>query len=281
MPDSDDRALLDAIAPGGPAAWQAFLDSCSATVFRVVRLFADTYDERMDLFLFVCSRLHADDMRRLRSFRYRPDAPCRFSTWLTVVVKNLAVDHMRAQQGRDRPFRNVEAMDETDRLVFDYHLRDGRPLAEVRQILGTRHGIGVGDADLAGRAARVEAALSASQRWRLMARLAERREHLPLDPVSGAAVTVAHEAIPLTDAGENPEQALRRREETRVLRTALQALPPRERLAVTLRHRDGLSAREVAAVLKVTPEEAERLAGGGLQCLGAQLGAFTPATRTR
>ncbi|HZN04043.1 MAG TPA: sigma-70 family RNA polymerase sigma factor [Candidatus Polarisedimenticolia bacterium] len=282
MPDSDDRALLDAIAPGGPAAWQAFLDSCSATVFRVVRLFADTYDERMDLFLFVCSRLHADDMRRLRSFRYRPEAPCRFSTWLTVVVKNLAVDYLRSKQGRDRPFRNVEAMDEIDRLVFDYHLRDGRPLREVRQILGTRHGLGVGDADLAGRAARVEAALSASQRWRLLARLAERREHLPLDPVSGAAVAVTHEAITPTDAGENPEQALRHREEGRALRLALLAIPPRERLAVTLRHRDGLSAREVAAVLKVTPEEAERLARAGAQNLRERLGgATTVAVRTR
>jgi len=80
MPESDDRALLDALAAGGPVAWQAFLDACSETVFRVVSLFADTYDDRMDLFLFVCTKLHDDDLRRLRSFRFHTESPCRLST---------------------------------------------------------------------------------------------------------------------------------------------------------------------------------------------------------
>lgn len=260
MPESNDRALIDALAAGGPVAWQAFLGACSETVFRVVSLFADTYDDRMDLFLFVCTKLHDDDMRRLRSFRFRTESPCRFSTWLAVVVKNLAVDHLRARDGRFRPFRKVDAMEEIDRLVFDYHLRDGKPLEEVRHLLETRHGIGVGDAELAGRAARVEAALSANQRWRLMARLSERRDHLPLDPVSGAAGLEPEKAIPLADARGDPERALRSREAGRALRSAMEAIPPRERLALTLRYRDGMTARQSAVVLNVTPTEAERLA---------------------
>jgi len=285
MQDSDDRALIEAIASGGPEAWQAFLDACASTVFRVVSLFADTYDERMDLFLFVCGKLHENDLRRLRSFRVRAESPCRFATWLSVVVKNLAVDCLRSQQGRFRPFRNIDAMEEIDRLVFDYHLRDGRPLVEVRQILGSRHGIGVGDAELEGRAARVESALSASQRWRLVARLAERRDHLALDPVSGWAGPAAQSAIPLTDSGENPEQALRQRETDAEIRRALQLVPPRERLAVTLRYGDGMSARQVATVLKVTPAEAERLARDGArrlrERLGGHEGASLPVSRAR
>ena len=278
MQDSDDRALIGAIAAGGPEAWQAFLETCASTVFRVVSLFAGTYDERMDLFLFVCGKLHENDLRRLRSFRVRPESPCRFATWLSVVVKNLAVDYLRSQQGRFRPFRNIDAMEEIDRLVFDYHLRDGRPLVEVRQILGSRHGIGVGEAELEGRAARIESALSASQRWRLVARLAERRDHLALDPVSGwAGISgwagpAAQAAIPLTDAGENPEQALRQRETDAEIRRALLLVPPRERLAVTLRYGDGMSARQVATVLKVTPPEAERLAREGARRLRERLG---------
>lgn len=43
MPESDDRALIEALAAGGPVGWKAFLDACSETVFRVVSLFADTY----------------------------------------------------------------------------------------------------------------------------------------------------------------------------------------------------------------------------------------------
>jgi len=187
-------------------------------------------------------------------------------------VKNLAVDHLRAREGRFRPFRKVDAMEEIDRLVFDYHLRDGKPLEEVRHLLETRHGLRVGEADLAGRAARVEAALSANQRWRLMARLSARRVHLSLDPVSGAAGLEPEEAIPLADARGNPERALRSREAGRALRSAMEAVPPRERLAVALRYRDGMSVHQAARVLDVTPAEAERLARAGVRKIRESLG---------
>jgi RNA polymerase sigma factor (sigma-70 family) len=272
MPESDDRTLLDALAAGGPAAWQAFLDTCSETLFRVVSLFARTYDDRMDLFLFVCTKLHDDDMRRLRSFRFRAESPCRFSTWLAVVVKNLAVDYLRARDGRFRAFRTVDAMDETDRLVFEYYLRDGRTLEEVRHLLESRHGLGVGDLELSERAARVEAALSANQRWRLIARLTERRDHLPLDPISGSAGPRPAEAIPLVDTREDPERALRSREAGRALRSAMESIPPRERLALTLRYRDGMSARQTATVLDVTPSEADKLARDGVRKVRESLG---------
>jgi RNA polymerase sigma factor (sigma-70 family) len=272
MQESDDRALIDVLAAGGPVAWQTFLDACSPTVFRVVSLFADTYDDRMDLFLFVCTRLHDDDMRRLRSFRFHSESPCRFSTWLAVVVKNLAVDYLRSRDGRFRPFRNVDAMDEIDRLVFEYHLRDGRSLEEVRHFLEKRHDIRIGEVELAGRAERVEAALSANQRWRLLARLAARQEPLPLDPVSGAARLERERAIPLADEWGDPEKTLRSREADRALHSALEAVPPRERLAVALRYRDGLSVPQAASALDVTPAEAERLAREGIRKIRESLG---------
>src|SRR5262245_44004974 len=139
-----------------PATWDEFLDHYASDLFRIVRLFADSYDDRMDLFLFVCERLQADGMRRLRSFRYRPEAPCRFSTFLSVVVKNIALDHLRARQGRFRPFQNLADRGETDRLLFGYHIRDGVPLEECRRLLETRHGIRLTAADLSRRAADLE-----------------------------------------------------------------------------------------------------------------------------
>src|SRR2546428_9574498 len=131
MHDREESEVLERIGRGGPDAWETFLVSFSDVIFRVARLFADTYDERMDIYLFTCARLKVDGMRRLRSFHYRPEAPCRFSTWLSVVVKNIAVDFIRSREGRFRPFRDVETMEEADRLVFQYYLRDGRALEEV------------------------------------------------------------------------------------------------------------------------------------------------------
>jgi RNA polymerase sigma factor (sigma-70 family) len=268
--DTRDRDLLERIAAGGPAAWPFFLDSCADTIFRVVRLFADAYDDRMDLFLFVCGKLEEGEMKRVRAFRYRPEAPCRLSTWLSVVVRNLAVDFIREKEGRFRPFRTVEKMDDIDRLVFEYHLRDGRPLAEVRDRLERSHGIRIEDGPLLDRAGRVRESLSASQRWRLLARLTEKRRHLPLDPVAGGALR-GDEIVPLTDAREDPEAQVRRREADHALLEAMRVIPARERLAVTLRFRDGLTSREVARVMRVPAEEAERLARRGVDRLRASL----------
>jgi len=261
--NSADRDLLERIAAGGPVAWSAFLDTCADTIFRVVRLFADTYDDRMDLFLFVCGKLKEGEMRRLRAFRYRPETPCRFSTWLSVVVRNLALDFHREKEGRFRPFRAVERMDDVDRLVFEYHLRDGRPLSEVRDRLERSHGIRIEDGPLKDRAGRVQESLSANQRWRLLARLIEKRRHLTVDPVAGGALS-GDEILPLADARGDAETAVRRHEADRALAEAMREIPARERLALTLRFRDGLTSREAARTMRVTAEEAERLARRGV-----------------
>lgn len=268
--DSADRALLEQIAVGGPAAWPFFLDSYADTIFRVVRLFSDTYDDRMDLFLFVCGKLREAEMKRVRSFRYRPEAPCRLSTWLSVVVRNLALDFIREKEGRFRPFRSVEKMDDIDRLVFEYHLRDGRPLSEVRDRLARSHGIRIEDGPLLDRAGRVQESLSANQRWRLLARLIEKRRHLSLDPVAGGALR-GDDILPLADERGDAEVRVRRREADHALAEAMRGLSARERLAMTLRFRDGLTSREAGQVMHVPAEEVERLARCGVERLRESL----------
>lgn len=256
--DTSDRDLLERISSGGPTAWQVFLEASAPTIFRVVRLFADGYDDRMDLFLHICDKLREKDMRRVRSYRFRPEAPCRFSTWLSVVARNLALDHIREKKGRFRPFRVVEGMDRTDQLIFEYHLRDGLPLAEVRERLHRRHGVPISMDDLAELAGRVAERLSANQRWRLLARLMERRRPLPVDPVAGAALR-GDAAVPLRDAWGDPERPLRDREADAALRLAMGTMPAREQLVLALRYRDGLTVKEAARVLRIPAEEADRL----------------------
>lgn len=274
MQDEADRILVECISSGGPAAWKAFVDACSETLFRVVRLFADTYDDRMDLYLFVCAKLKEDDLRRLRAFRFRPEAPCRFATWLSVVVRNLAIDQIRSRDGRVRPFRNIARLQGIDRWVFEYHVRDGIGLSELARRLEHEHGVRFDESALAEAAGRVRRQLSPSQHWRLLARLAERRGALPIDPVSGVA-----------DPRGDPEVDLRRSEAGRALRGAIDAVAPRQRLALALRYRDGMSASEVAEILRVDPAEADRVTREGVERLRSALersgyGAtdFEPAT---
>lgn len=268
--ETREREILESLSAGGAEGWNHFLDAYADVIFRVAGLFADSHDERMDLFLHACDRLRQDDMRRIRSFRFRPDAPCRFSTYLAVIVKNIAVDHLRSKSGRYRPFRTVESLDETDRLLFEYHLRDGRPLEEARALIEGRHGIRLGAAEASERASRIQSRLSANQRWKLLARLAERRRPVPIDPVSEAAVS-CDRPIPLESDDGDPERSLRSKDAEEILRTAMNSMPARQRLALTLRYRDGLSPREVAAFLVVSQGEAERLTREGIEALRSRV----------
>jgi DNA-directed RNA polymerase specialized sigma24 family protein len=51
----------------------------------------------------------------------------------------------------------------------------------------------------------------------------------------------------------------------------MERLPPRERLIVMLRFRDGMTARETADVTRITVEEAERLSRLGINRLRESL----------
>jgi len=256
----DDR-VLRRVAEQPAAAWDEFLERFAPTVFRVVCVFFDSYDRRMDLFVFVCQKLREDGMKRVRSYRYRPDAPCTFRSYLAVVVRNLALDFVRASEGRYRPFRFLDRLDETDRRIFEYNLRDRRPLEEVGRLLDGRHGIQIDAAELKRRSGRIEDAMSPNQRWRLLSRFWARRPPLHIDPVKDSAGTEA--TVPIRSELPDPATALDSKTAGEEMRRALERLEPRKRLALVLRYRDGLRVREAARVLQATEKQVEHWLSDG------------------
>jgi len=54
----------------------------------------------MDCYAAVLEALHEDSCRRLRA--YTPDGKTKFTTWLVVVVRRLALDYLRRRYGRPR-----------------------------------------------------------------------------------------------------------------------------------------------------------------------------------
>jgi len=275
--EREETEFVSSLKTGGPAEWRLFLNAYADAILRIVRIFAESYDDRMDLFLFVCDRLKEADMKKVRSFQFRPEAPCRFTTYLSVVIKNIAVDFIRSKGGRFRPFRGVGDLDEAGRLIFEYRLRDGRPIEEVVSLLQGRHGIKLGADEVSRRVERLEARLSTNQRWRLLSRLFARRRPLPIDPVAEVAFgrsehPVGERAVPLRADRADPERVLCSADAERIFQEAMTDIAPNERLALTLRFRDGLSAREAGPVMGIPPALAERLAHQGLEKLRAKLG---------
>lgn len=54
----------------------------------------------MDRYAHVLDKLQVDDFRRLRTFV--ADGRGKFTTWLTVVVRRICLDHHRQRYGRVR-----------------------------------------------------------------------------------------------------------------------------------------------------------------------------------
>lgn len=83
------------------AAWERFVANHTRLLLHVTRSVVHEGERAMDAYAWVLERLHEDDARRLRGF----DAagPGRFTTWLVVVARRLAVDFLRHQGGRSRP----------------------------------------------------------------------------------------------------------------------------------------------------------------------------------
>ena len=73
------------------------------------------------------------------------------------------------------------------------------------------------------------------------------------------------------DESANTEAELMRRERMDALQAALATLPDRQRQAVVLRHIEGLSNPEIAAVLEVGVEAVESLTARGKRALTVAL----------
>jgi RNA polymerase sigma factor (sigma-70 family) len=251
-----EEAVLARMRAGNDDAWSIFLEHFSGDIFRVVKLFADSYDERMDLFVFVCGRLREDRMRRLRKFRFRDDAPCKFTTYLAVLTKNLALDHVRSSRGRIRPFRNIMNLDSTDRAIFELHIRDRQPLETTREYLRRSHGVDLDPAEIHDRAVRLEQALTPDQRWRLLSRYWARRGPLSVDTVTGVA-SDSSKAYPLSNGRNNPESPVLERDTREALRIVAASVDSTKRLAFTLRYKDGLRVRDAARTMSVSEKQIE------------------------
>jgi len=69
------------------------------------------------------------------------------------------------------------------------------------------------------------------------------------------------------DPGLAVSEAMIRRETSAAVRSALDGLPPNQRMAVVLRYYEDLNYEDIASALETTPKAVERLLARGRQCL--------------
>ncbi|HEU5041680.1 MAG TPA: sigma-70 family RNA polymerase sigma factor, partial [Gemmatimonadales bacterium] len=124
-------------------AWNRFLTRYRRLIFASIRHYTHDYDDGMDLFAYVCEKLRADDMRRVRLRAEEPDPRARLSTWLVAVVRHLIVDWFRHRDGRQRLSALARDLPPRRRRIFELVFLDRRSHAETYEVLREAEGSGL------------------------------------------------------------------------------------------------------------------------------------------
>jgi len=113
-------------------AWHDFLDQYSKLILKIIWLREHDYDEAMEKYLYICKKLCENDFAILGKFQknYR-DNPPKFTSWLSAVVRNLAIDAHRKKHGRKRYPKLLQEMSEMDRKFFMLYYWKGYSLEEI------------------------------------------------------------------------------------------------------------------------------------------------------
>lgn len=119
------------LANGGDveAIWDRFMDRYRRVVFAAIQRLAPGEDAVMDAFAFVCEKLRADNLRRLRAFD--PAAGAKFTTWITAVVRNLTIDWLRSVDGRKSAPAFFASLEPVEQSVYEKIIGSGCSFAEA------------------------------------------------------------------------------------------------------------------------------------------------------
>jgi len=122
-PDALPPELADLLSAADEAAqnyaWDAFLEAYSRLLLHTARTTAKDREAAMDAYAYVLEKLREDDFRRVRA--YAAGGTAKFTTWLVVVTRRLALDHRRTRFGRDR---GAESEADKERLDVRRRLAD-------------------------------------------------------------------------------------------------------------------------------------------------------------
>jgi RNA polymerase sigma factor (sigma-70 family) len=126
----EDLALIEMILGGSTAHWHAFVDRYAGLIYSVVRrqLFVEDEDEVRTVFADVLEVLYKG---KLAEFRGNSE----LSTWLIVVSRGKALDHLRHLQGRRKHPQGYETLSSFEREVFRLHHVEGLGFDAVIQSL--------------------------------------------------------------------------------------------------------------------------------------------------
>ncbi len=220
------------IAPlerGDPeSAWDLFIERYRRLIFGAIRHLVAEHDDVMDVFAAVCESLRKDDFSRLRRCAAAVDPARPISTWLVVVVRNLAIDWLRRRRGRPRLSALAAALPPLRQRIFHYVFLEQRSHVEAYELLRSRDDATLTFRDFIRELSATDQSATTRAGGRLVAELA---------------------APPPSTGGDPPEDPAVVAERHAVLTAALETLSADDRLAVQMYVIDEMPAEHVARAL--------------------------------
>ena len=233
-----NESILEQLLAGGnriEICWKKFLRQHSRLLLKIIWQHEKDHDEVMEKYLFVCSRLAANNFGILRKYvGFQSDPQPGFINWLAAVVRNLCIDAHRSEHGRKRFPKALMRFTETDRLVFKLYYWRGMSLHEIDRELHAR--------------SNGSAPVSVAQ---CLERIQQSLARMP-DPPHTSPVVVSYDTLPhempgdMNDSSEDHGELL--------IEDWLKELTSQERLVVRMRFWEDMTAKQISAITRIQPE---------------------------
>lgn len=228
------------ILGGSTAHWHAFVDRYAGLIYSVVRrqLFVEDEDEVRTVFADILEALYRGKLAEFRG-------SSELSTWLIVVSRGKALDHLRHLQGRRKMPQGFETLSAFEQQVFRLHHVEGLAFDAVLHSLDSA-GLPANAEMVAHAVLKIEGTLDKHY----LRRLESEAKAPALGVVSGRLLDyMTHANIQRDRSEEAPDDGLEREEIERLaarVRELLGELSEEEREVVRLRYEEGWTAQRIA-----------------------------------
>jgi RNA polymerase sigma factor (sigma-70 family) len=265
------RKLVARVIRGDPEAWTEFVERFSNLLFSLLWRYANGDEDLCaNLYLFVIEGLHQTNEAGESFFRLRRylqsvdqyDGKGRLTTWLGRVTQNLVSDYFREREGRKTVPRSIQRLDLTRQQIFKLLYWDCLAEREAFQVIKNKVAKLTRD-EFDRIVVQINQRLKTCNRWSIYSEVIRKTPALPLHPYgadqTGAAtqVQVADDdpasSPALTAMSQQEKEAAE--EMGRVLRRAIAELPSQSRLLLVCRFKHGMTAGEIARLLKRRDEK--------------------------
>ncbi len=238
-----DLALAEAVLRGDLEAWHLFIEQKSGIIIAVLRRYLFDEDELRTVYVDVLTKLRRG---QLATYAGRS----ALTTWLTLVSRGAAADHLRHRFGRREDPVGLEHLDARAREVYRLYCVEGLDYEDVRLRLRESGKLGA-DESLAEILAEIESQLTN----RTLRRIAWDLHATSVGAASGRLLEYTEairEEMDRRGRERQPEAELLAREAAATVervRELITDLPDEERRVLELRFDEGWTAERIAEEL--------------------------------